>query len=501
MNSAVTEESGDNPQPAQPEVTLPAQSWVRSLIADVFRVTGSTFLGQAVGFVAFLVMARQLGPAVYGEWQTLQILVPYLGFVAIGSIQGLHRELPILRGRGDTEQAEHVIQATFSFAGLTSLIASLLLCLAAASGKMRQPLPFGLVGLALFCVFDMLAGVYGHIFRGENRYDLLGRANIVSGLSNLFYPALAAFWMFRGAVAAQVLGAAAVLIYSAAIYPVRFRFTLPWPLIRKQIAIGFPIMLLTAIALVGRTVDRYLILGFLTPAHLGYYMAASMFFAPLNLIFNGLNAVLYTRQGLSYGKDASDPMVRQLVVRPLEAMAGIVFPAAAALAVGLPEVVGFILPKYLPGVVSAQIILLGLSFYLTLSTGASVLFVLGRSYSIYISYAVMILLNGSIGYFFLRNGWGLAGAAIGASSGYIGSGLVTVGLSLTALGLTRDEIRATAGKLLGPFFWCVGIAAALLFAFRHTPASPLSFCLKMGLCLLGTAWVVRPALSGIMRRR
>ena len=473
--------------------------WVRSFVADMFRMTGSTFFGQALGLLAFLVMARQLGPSVYGDWQTIQILAPFLGFVSLGAIQGLHRELPILRGRAEAEQAAQVIRATFSFAGLASLLACLLICVIVACGKIRQPFAFGLVGLALFCPFDTLGGVYGFVFRGENRYDMLGRVNLVSGLSYVLYPALVAIWAFQGAVAAQVLSAVVVLVYSAMLYPFQYRFELPWRLIRTQIAIGFPIMLLSAMSLVGRSVDRYLILAFMTPAHLGYYMAASLFFAPLNLIFNGLNAVLYTRQGLSYGQNSANPMPRHLVVRPIETMACILFPAAAAIAVGLPELVKLILPKYSPGVVPAQVILLGVAFYLTASTGASVLFVLGRAYSIYASYAVMFFLNASIGYFCLRQGWGLVGAAIGSASGYIASGFVTAGLSMTALGLEPKEIRKTAARILGPFIWCVGVAAVLLFAFRHTPPSPLWFGAKMGLCVLATAWVMWPTGSRIIR--
>ena len=49
-------------------------------------------------FIVALIAARKLGPATWGTWQLLYLILAYSSFIHLGVINGMNREIPVLNG-------------------------------------------------------------------------------------------------------------------------------------------------------------------------------------------------------------------------------------------------------------------------------------------------------------------------------------------------------------------------------------------------------------------
>ena len=49
-------------------------------------------------FIVALIAARKLGPATWGTWQLLYLILAYSSFIPLGVINGMNREIPVLNG-------------------------------------------------------------------------------------------------------------------------------------------------------------------------------------------------------------------------------------------------------------------------------------------------------------------------------------------------------------------------------------------------------------------
>jgi len=470
-----------------------------TLLIDTLKVSGSTLVGLAISFAAGLFVPRLLGPERYGVWQTLYLAVPYLGITTAGVIQGMHRELAILRGQDRLSDLATVESAALSFVWILALIqggAISALALVALTTGVRAEIGVGILGLGLVSIASLPASTYGHIFRGEDRFDLLSRTNLVTAVSYLSMPPLVWLLGFNGAVVALVLNNVVLLLYTFTLWPWRFRFSLPAPLLIRLAKIGFPLLVLTFLETATRTVDRYLIVGLFDSTRLGYYSAANVFLTPLTVGTGGLTAVLYMRQAEAYGRHGHTSALKELTLTPLVTLAHLVFPAAAMLVVGLPEIVETVLSKYVSGVVPSQINCAGFCFYLVATVCNCTFLTTSQTRWLYLAFSATLVTNILVSWVLARNGYGLVGIAIGAALGYVVYGIITVSRALVTIGATRLEWRKAAVGVGATFMWCMAASKVVLWIGGSGGAPLPRFVLKEILCLLLTGWLVLPYLAG-----
>jgi O-antigen/teichoic acid export membrane protein len=95
------------------------------LVADAGKLSGATAISHVINMAGGLVVARLLGPMLYGIWKSVQLAMEYTAFSNLGSINGLDRTCPGFVARGRLS----VYRALVNSSLLPTLLLSLLISL------------------------------------------------------------------------------------------------------------------------------------------------------------------------------------------------------------------------------------------------------------------------------------------------------------------------------------------------------------------------------------
>src|SRR6185503_8853096 len=86
----------------------------QKFVRDSIGVALSQYLARAMLLVRGLVSASALGPAGYGVWNALNLILDYGTYASLGSLLGLDLRLPAASLEADPSRARRMLQGTWS---------------------------------------------------------------------------------------------------------------------------------------------------------------------------------------------------------------------------------------------------------------------------------------------------------------------------------------------------------------------------------------------------
>jgi O-antigen/teichoic acid export membrane protein len=166
-------------------------------------------------------------------------------------------------------------------------------------------------------------------------------------------------------------------------------------------------------------------MSMLGEAATGYYGLGISLIAPLILIPQAVGQVLYPKINEGIGNNANPKEMRLLVVTSAHALSIFLPAVIGALILIAPAIFHHVFPKYVPGLGSAQILILGSFFICLVRNGVNFLIATDRQYLL-LKYVAISLITTVIGNLVLiRLGMGIEGIAIStAFSGALLTSLV-----------------------------------------------------------------------------
>jgi len=425
-------------------------------IASLISGIGSFFSSY---FAALL-----LGPTLWGTWQGAKLVLKYGANFHLGVQNGMHRELPILRGKKEWGQHAVITDVAFTFSFVTALAVSLSILFSTFIITMRSELRIILQFIAIMVFLQYIYSFYGYLFRANNKFDIISRVMFIDGLCNGFSIGLIFIFGLLGFLCGQVLRLLVTTAYSwwKSSYSVNWRWDKR--VLISLILIGFPIMLVIFANVILTTIDRLLILKFLDVRNLGYYSLGNLVSAPLLIIFTVSNSVMYPRFAERYGETEDPRSLRRFVIVPMENLAVAMAVLVGVIYIAFPFLTKFFLTKYIDGVLAARILMFGLFFYALAGMAGNMLLTINKQVLRLGILLASAFLNLSFSYAALRLGYGIAGVAAGTSLAYL---IFYVVISTLAIRYTRATYKESAillARVLGIAFY-IGAVAVLLSSF------------------------------------
>ncbi|HLA83760.1 MAG TPA: oligosaccharide flippase family protein [Thermoguttaceae bacterium] len=448
-------------------LVAPVTGWRRAL-ADWLLVGGTTVFCHVVGAVTSVLLRVMLDPARMGVWQGLKMLLGYANYSNLGISKGAVRELTIARGSGDETRAREGLNLAFTVNTLTSVVyaagvVAVGLWMANRGGRFAGIWSWGLIVMGLLAVASRYVTFHVTILRGQQSFGVTSRLSAIEAVLTLSVGGLATW---RWGLPGLYLGALVVMLASL-VYVWRYRgASLRWAWntaeIRRLIGIGGPILLATTLFTLFRSLDRLMILAYLSDREyqLGCYSLALMVGAQLY----GLGCITCTVMSPRYGEKlgASDDRVE---VARLAARTGELQAVAMSLVGGLSmvlaaPVLGWLLPRYQLGLAPTCWLIPG-AVLLTIALPVNhYLIAINRQRRALAVVAVAVALAALGNHVALRAGWGLVGVAAATTASYACYFVLVVGVSLWIdlppgeraryLGLTALALLPT--MLAGTFF-------------------------------------------------
>jgi O-antigen/teichoic acid export membrane protein len=434
------------------------------ILKDIVGYSGSAVVAQAVSLAAGFAVARMLGPADFGIWNAVSLVLVYGAYVDFGILSAMGRDLPFHYGQGDVEQAD-AVEGSARQATLGGAILAAVAVLALSFWPGQSPLmALGLQAMAVVLVLQQVYTYHRTVLRSNNQFGELSRQQVLfSVLSAGLAVAFVAIVGLVGRMLAAILAQAAIMLYALRRHPWRpmpkFKLPVAWSLVRVGIPItlsGFVLALLT-------TIDRLMVITFLGEKQLGYLGLALLLTSFVTLIPGMASQVLYPRITFQFGSSGkSVEALRSFVLTPPAILSLLLPLIIGPLVLILPLVITIFLPAYVPGITATRIVVIGIFFYSILGLTDYLLVTIGKLKQ-YVLFGCMALgVDLLLDYLFLRSGYGIEGVALGGTLlTYFFYSCMIIGYALSHYTRRFGDWIRFFSRLWFPFFYMLGLLWAV----------------------------------------
>ncbi|OGP88513.1 MAG: hypothetical protein A2156_03565 [Deltaproteobacteria bacterium RBG_16_48_10] len=347
----------------------PPREWEEKAIRHTILLSISVLLSQFSLFLRGFIAAKFLGPSLYGLWHGLRVIINNSEYSCMGLYEGMRREVPFYRGKGDSRKAvEMVATSFFSALGLVSLVSFLLIVISALFSPRLDP-------STLYCLW-IVAGVliarqlclfFIKKFESEGRFFSRSKMDLISvWLGVILSLGLMLLFRLHGFLIGILLGYLfAFLVTFKGESPIEksdFRLETGIELMK----VGLPIILIGLMLSVLRSLDKLNLLYFLDRTQLGYYGIALVATDPILLFPRNLKSVLYPRLLETYGEKGDKRYLKGFLFEPSLILVFSTLLLIGAIYCIVPTGVRIFLPLYTLSIPSIKILAIG-SYFAALS--------------------------------------------------------------------------------------------------------------------------------------
>ena len=388
-----------------------------------FLFVGATILSAGIHFIYSIYVKAYVAPLEYGIYSTCIILQTYMSYLQLGSLNAFNRDYPQLIGAGKLEEAEKYRNTVFSFLLsvylFSSLIIGLGMMIVSKSKALDNRFTYGFIlsaGLTVATVIENYGNYRCRIDKGFQYTSIVTMLELFSiPVGLILIPRLGYYAIYITSIVAMMIG---IIFYFKPSFS-DFKFMLNKSLIKMILVSGSPLLINGLIWTVVNSIDKFVILGFIDTVALGVYGLAQNAFSYMVLIPSAMSQLFYVKMGKEYGASGKIETLTDSSMNYTAILAGLTSMIALIAYFFLPILVDRFMPDYNNGILSSQILILGLSIYAATLINGNVLTILKRNGALLRSSIYMCIFNAicSVGYIMIF-GAKIESVALGTATAY-----------------------------------------------------------------------------------
>jgi O-antigen/teichoic acid export membrane protein len=457
--------------------------------SNLFYFSIAVVCVKIVGALTTFIVARVLSPGDYGIWVTLLVIGSFSSIICLGTLESLIKLFPFYTGKGETKMATGLESGVLG----SIVIASAVICAAGAtfhffiSNGAASAYVNIIRVMALAAALGVFSAFFYHRFMAHQDFKSVSAIDSLRSVSMfVFIVPCSWLWGLKGAVIAILLNETVMLLVSflfnkRTLGSVRPHFNAGHLL--KLVRVGFPITIIWWTYMFQTTIDRLLSMSLLGKEATGYYGLGASIVSALVLIPMVLGRVLYPKVNEEIGKNAGQAELLTYVIMPGQALAILLPVIIGTLVIAVPDLYRLLFAKYVPGIVSAQVLLLGAYFVCLIRSGVNYLVAIDRQNRVLSYVAASLVVNVGLSIALVKLGYGITGISVGMSA----SGAVLATLLWKSvfeqLHYPLKKQIAEVFYLYLPFFISVALIALSQWTLRPAP-SALGIVVRAGTAVL-----------------
>ena len=436
--------------------------------SNILHFSIAVIVSKIIGATITFCVAKILIPSEYGIWSTLTLIISLSSILCFGTVETLVKQVPYYLGESNNEMVKKIDGGVLASIFFSS-------------------------GVLLFFSFFFIFSSFGFVNRSLVHYvqiTLITAA--VSLFTCFFYYRLSAFscfkevsilnssrafitffivimlgwkWHLTGMIVGGLLVEIALLALSIILNKrlnrsvfLLFDISLLWDLIK----IGFPITMVWWVYMVMTSIGRIISISMLGKTATGYYSLGVSIVSLIIVVPAAIGQVLYPQVSEKVGGKASQESISRYVVFPTQIMNMIIPLVLGILMFVTPFALNTYFPKYIPGILSTQILLCGAFFGCSIKNGVNYLVAIDEQNKVFVYVLISLLINVFVAIIAVKMNYYIQGIAVGT---------VTASLVLTTLiwksvfknmGYSFMNQLKMIVELYAPFFLTVGIILLLI---------------------------------------
>lgn len=400
----------------------------------------STVLYQASRFIVLLVIASVLGPRSFGIWNLINLVLVYGTYAHLGVANGMNRDVPLFKGRGDASRVKEVRAVSAGFISLSSLVIATFLVLLAP--YFVQPFAVGALRLmaGLFLVFQFYSFCQIYLV-SDSRFDQMSYQQIAFAiLLPLVAIPLAQRWKLSGFIVGQAVAYVVAALFMTKMVGFNFRPWLDWVEVQRLIKVGSPIAAVGLCYGLLTTVDRWVVQGYLGTTQLGYYSLTVLVGSVVTMLPKVLSEQIYPRMAETFGNTSDYESLKKWIFGQIVSTATILTIVVIVVFFALPLVVRVFLPAYQPGILAMRISLVGFLFLPLAGAFGNFLNTVSKQMYYLTVQMLAIPVEVVLSIVFIKLGMGIEGVALGMA---ITSILYCLALFLVGIKMLKRNALST----------------------------------------------------------
>jgi len=413
-----------------------------NILSHISYFSAARYLSEALLVIRGLILARILGPVIFGIWTQMKLVLLLIQYSHLGSHDAMVREVPYFLGMGNHEHATDIKQTVFGFNLLSSALTAIVLVGILLVSQRVLSSNINILWVVFACIF-FVSQIYWffHLkLQAETEFALLSKmlfgfafCSTVAGSLSAYYYGLGGFLL--------VLGLSYLLMVG---YVVASHSPIPKPswnprLLRKLIRTGYPIMFSGALLILLWNVDKLVIWILMTKRDLGIYALISYIANTLMLLPGVVSAVLYPRVMEIYGNKENPSLLEKYLTQPTLIMSYLGCPLLGVFFLALHLPIRWILPEYALAIPPGQILILAFFFMIIARMPATILISLNRQNLLLVLTAISVLVGAIADFILIKLGYGIIGVALGTSLSFALYSSLTMISSLRTLKISRRK--------------------------------------------------------------
>lgn len=411
------------------------------LIKEFSGYSLSTIIFHSSRILTELLVAKLVGPEIFGIWYMLNLLLTYRSVTYFGVVNGMMLNIPILLGKQKQGEAQ-VYQNVAFFVVILSVVLTSIVLLALAYLNLSNYAAYFFPLILLFFANQYYYFIDA-LFLSYANFKSISKMQI---LCAFLFPCISVPLVYLYELSGFIIGTslsylgAVLIVYWKLGISVKLQFDVP--VFKKLVKIGFPIMLVGIIYTFFITVDRWMIEIMLGTEYLGIFSMAILAFGVLTILPATMARQFYSRMAFDWGRTNSKEVLKDWCRKQAKYIFYIILVTVVALLAVFPLIIRYWLPQYQDSIVPIVIISIGV-LSLPISAGwGDIINILGRQKLYVIVSAVFILVNIILSYFFISIGLGISGVALATTVAFIL-------FNITIRGVAQQILKGAEGSISG----------------------------------------------------
>jgi len=330
----------------------------------------------------------------------------------------MDREIPYYLGKEDEERAWAYRDSGFTAVmGMGSLFLLALVTITLVNwGRYDDLTRFALPMAGIAVLLQNLLFLHYNVFRARQRIGPISSGWAIQGFVNLLLSVpLVILFRVHGLFIALVGANVITFLILQRWTDWRFRIRARRDEMKRLIVRGGPILAYLFMEVLLAQVDKLVIVALLSREELGFYGIAATIGGLLRYMTASASFTLFPKFLADFGKTGKVSSLAHTLKEPTFAFSIFipVFLGLVYLWIHIP--VAHLLPKFLPGVDAMRILVCGTVFFSLASLPSYFLITVNRTKVILIGGAAIVLLEAGLNSLFIKMGFGIKGAAMGAA--------------------------------------------------------------------------------------
>jgi len=448
------------------EKTISQRKRAKKVLQESALLNISNFIFIAFKFLSGFMVARFLGPSLYGLRNIFGLVIEYEYFTHLGTYDAMRREAPFHRGKGDRNKAVLIENSAFGINFVYSLIVFVsMLGLASYLHKLNceQIYIDFTIFFGLYSVSEKLHSFYLIKLTIDKRIKVLSETKMLHGLIYSTTCILFTYyWGLRGLLIGLLLTDMIVNLFIIVKVREIPRFNISFSILSNLLKIGFPIMLITLVMIMLRSIDRIIIANLLTQEMLGYFAVGTILSGLVLASVSDLIRVIFVPRIMEkLGRTGDILQVKFFFVEPTIVIAYCAPFIISILFLGIRIPIQYFLPEYLPAIGVAKILIVGSFFSVISMTPVMVCVAINKQVQMIFLTLIAVLANGIFSFLFIYWQWSIKGVAIGTTLSYFLLSLLVLYYTMKQFDSGYREMMHFLRLVYSPFLYTVILLLAL----------------------------------------